>query len=315
VTQGAAAAAQSWVGRGSKNDADAAAVTAMRHLLRSVPINGKVVIGEGEKDEAPMLFNGEHVGQLSAGMSCDVAVDPIDGTRLTAHGLGDALSVLAVAEPEAMYDPSAVFYMDKLVTDADAAPYVDLTRPVSDNVRAVARARGRAPAEITVAVLDRPRHDVLVADLRTTGARVVLLPDGDVAGAIAAATLGSPIDLLLGVGGTPEGVLAACAIRTLGGVIQGRLWPRDDAERQKATDAGHDLDLVLSTEDLVSGRDVIFVATGVTNGDLLHGPQMTSSHITTHSVVMHSRNLTIDFVECTAPNDSFRDNTPQARED
>ncbi|GAB7002552.1 class II fructose-bisphosphatase [Nocardioides sp. AN3] len=311
VTQGAAAAASSWVGRGSKNDADAAAVTTMRRLLRSVPVNGTVVIGEGEKDDAPMLFNGEQVGQLSATTSCDVAVDPIDGTRLTANGLGGALSVLAVAEPGAMYDPSAVFYMDKLVTDADAASYVDLTRPVSDNVRAVARAKGRSAPEITVAVLDRPRHEDLVAELRATGARVALLSDGDVAGAIAAATPGSPIDLLVGAGGTPEGVLAACAIRTLGGVIQGRLRPRDNTERRKALEAGHDLDLVLSTEDLVSGRDVIFVATGVTDGDLLRGPRSSLSHVTTHSVVMQSRDRTIDFVESTAPLEVFSRCTEQ----
>jgi fructose-1,6-bisphosphatase II len=303
VTQTAALEASRWVGRGDKNAADGAAVEAMRTALRAMPMVGTVVIGEGEKDRAPMLFNGEQVGAPGSGPLCDLAVDPIDGTRLTANGLGNALSVLAVAERGAMYDPSAVFYMDKLVTGPEAASAVDITVPAPENVRRVARATGRDTSDVTVAILDRERHNQLVRDVRSTGARIVLLPDGDVAGAIAAAR-GAGVDLLLGIGGTPEGVLAACAVRTLGGVIQGRLWPRNDEEHRRAIEAGHDLGRVLTTDDLVSGRDVVFVATGVTDGDLLHGVARSGAGTVTHSVIMHSRTGTIDFVEsCSNNND------------
>jgi fructose-1,6-bisphosphatase II len=297
ATQAAAVAAGRWVGRGDKNSADGAAVTAMRQALRAVPLCGTVVIGEGEKDDAPMLFNGEQVGSAGDNPRCDVAVDPIDGTRLTGHGLGNALSVLAVAEAGCMYDPSAVFYMDKLVTGPEAAGVVDITAPPAENVERVARALGRPVQDVTVAMLDRPRHEELLRAVRATGARITLLPDGDVAGAIAAARHGTPIDLLLGIGGTPEGILAACAIRTIGGMVQARLRPRDDEERGRAVDAGHDLDRVLCTEDLVSGRDVVFVATGVTDGDLLRGVRHDESAVVTHSVVMHSRTATVDFIE------------------
>ena len=301
ATQAAAIAASRWVGRGDKNSADGAAVAAMRQALRTVPICGKVVIGEGEKDDAPMLFNGEEVGRAGANIRCDVAVDPIDGTRLTARGLGNALSVLAVAEAGCMYDPSAVFYMDKLVTGPDAAAVADITAPPAENVDRVARALGRPVSDVTVAMLDRPRHEELLRAVRATGARIVLLPDGDVAGAIAAARRGTQIDLLLGIGGTPEGILAACAIRTIGGVVQARLRPRDDEERRRALDAGHDLSRVLFTEDLVSGRDVAFVATGVTDGDLLRGVGQDESTVVSHSVVMHSRTGTVDFIETSTP--------------
>ena len=297
VTQDAAVAARGWVGRGDKNAADGAAVAAMRERLVSVSISGTVVIGEGEKDQAPMLFNGERVGTGGNAPACDVAVDPVDGTRLTAHGLGNALSVLAVAERGSMYDPSAVFYMEKLVAGPEAADVVDITAPAGENIRRVARATGRPVSEVTVALLDRPRHADLLRDIRRTGARVALIPDGDVAGAIAAARSGSGIDLLLGIGGTPEGILAACALRSLGGVIQGRLWPSDEAERRRALDAGHDLTRVLTTEDLVSGRDVIFVATGVTDGELLRGAYQKGTAVTTHSVIMHSRTRTVDFMQ------------------
>jgi fructose-1,6-bisphosphatase II len=301
TTQAAAVAAGRWVGRGDKNSADGAAVTAMRQALRAVPLCGTVVIGEGEKDDAPMLFNGEQVGRAGDNPCCDVAVDPIDGTRLTAHGLGNALSVLAVAEAGCMYDPSAVFYMEKLVTGPEAAADVDITAPPVENIERVARALDRPVGDVTVAMLDRPRHEELVRAVRQTGARITLLPDGDVAGAIAAARRGTPIDLLLGIGGTPEGILAACAVRTLGGVVQARLWPRNDEERRRAVDAGHDVDRVLSTEDLVSGRDVIFVATGVTDGDLLRGVAHDEFGVVSHSVVMHSRTGTIDFIETSMP--------------
>ena len=297
VTQDAAIAAHSWVGRGDKNAADGAAVAAMRERLRSVPISGTVVIGEGEKDEAPMLFNGERVGVGGNAPACDVAVDPVDGTRLTANGLGNALSVLAVAEPGSMYDPSAVFYMEKLVAGPEAADVMDITAPAGENIRRVAKAIGRPVSEVTVALLDRPRHGDLLRDIRKAGARVALIPDGDVAGAIAAARNGSGIDLLLGIGGTPEGILAACAIRSLGGVIQGRLWPSDEDERRRAIDAGHDLCHVLSTEDLVSGRDVIFAATGVTGGDLLRGVSQRGTAVMTHSVIMHSRTGSVEFIQ------------------
>jgi len=307
VTQDAAIAARRWVGRGDKNAADGAAVAAMRERLLSVSISGTVVIGEGEKDEAPMLFNGEHVGTGGGSPACDVAVDPVDGTRLTAKGLGNALSVLAVAERGSMYDPSAVFYMEKLVAGPDVADVVDITANAAENIRRVARTTGRPMSEITVALLDRPRHEDLLRDIRQTGARVALIPDGDVAGAIAAARCGSGVDLLLGIGGTPEGILAACALRSLGGVIQGRLWPSDEAERRRALDAGHDLTRVLTTEDLVSGRDVIFVATGVTDGELLRGVSQKGTSVTTHSVIMHSRTSTVDFIQSVTSKPSSRD--------
>ena len=296
VTEAAAMAAGRWVGRGDKNGADAAAVNAMRQLIGTVSMNGIVVIGEGEKDNAPMLYNGEHVGDRT-GPECDVAVDPIDGTTLTAKGMTNALSVLAVAERGTMYDPSAVFYMDKLVTGPEAADHIDINAPAAANVRAVARAKQESPADVTVCILDRPRHERLVEEVRATGARIKFITDGDVAGAIMAAREGTGIDLLMGVGGTPEGVIAASAIKCLGGVIQGKLWPRDDAEREKATAAGHDLDRVLSTDDLVSGENVFFVATGVTDGELLRGVRYRSGGATTHSIVMRSKSGTVRLIE------------------
>jgi fructose-1,6-bisphosphatase II len=296
VTEAAAMAAGRWVGRGDKNGADAAAVNAMRHLIGTVSMMGLVVIGEGEKDNAPMLYNGERVGDQT-GPECDVAVDPIDGTTLTAKGMNNALSVLAVAERGTMYDPSAVFYMDKLVTGPEAADYVDINAPATENVRAVAKAKNESPADVTVCILDRPRHQHLVEEVRATGARIKFITDGDVAGAIMAAREGTGVDLLMGVGGTPEGVIAASAIKCLGGVIQGKLWPRDDAEREKATAAGHDLDRVLSTDDLVSGENVFFVATGVTDGELLRGVRYRSGGATTHSIVMRSKSGTVRLIE------------------
>ena len=232
VTEAAAMAAGRWVGLGEKNDADAAAVDAMRRLIGTVSMRGVVVIGEGEKDDAPMLYNGEHIGD-GTGPEVDVAVDPIDGTRLAAMGMNNAISVMAVAERGSMYDPSAVFYMQKLVTGPTAAPYVDLEAPVGANIKAVAKAKGCATEDVTVVVLDRPRHEDLVRDIREAGARIKFILDGDVAGAIMAAREGTGIDLLLGVGGTPEGIIAACAVKCLGGVIQAKLWPRDDAERDQ----------------------------------------------------------------------------------
>jgi fructose-1,6-bisphosphatase II len=296
ATEAAAMAAGRWVGRGDKDRADGAAVNAMRALVGTVSMNGVVVIGEGEKDEAPMLFNGEQVGD-GTGPDCDVAVDPIDGTRLTANGLDNAIVVLAVSERGTMYDPSAVFYMDKLVTGPEAADVVDIRLPVAENIRRVAKAKNERPEDITVCMLDRPRHRRLVDEVRAAGARITLITDGDVAGAIMAAREGTGVDLLLGVGGTPEGVLAACAMKCLGGAIQGRLAPRDDDERQRAIDAGHDLDRVLSTDDLVRSDNVYFVATGITDGVLVKGVRYKGGGCTTQSICMRSRSGTIRIID------------------
>jgi fructose-1,6-bisphosphatase II len=296
VTEAAAMAAARWVGRGDKNGADGAAVNAMRQLINTVSMNGVVVIGEGEKDHAPMLFNGERVGDGS-GPDCDVAVDPIDGTRLTALGMPDAVSVIAVSERGSMYDPSAVFYMEKLVTGPEAADVVNIEAPVADNINAVARAKHCSASDVTVVILDRPRHERLVKEIRETGARIKFIVDGDVAGAIMAARSGTGIDLMLGIGGTPEGIVAACALKCLGGVIQGRLWPRDDAERAKAIDAGHDLDQVLTTNDLVRSDDVFFAATGITQGELMQGVRFRAGVAVTSSLVMRGRSGTIRKIE------------------
>ncbi|GGP11980.1 class II fructose-bisphosphatase [Nonomuraea glycinis] len=296
VTEAAAMAAARWVGRGDKNGADGAAVNAMRQLINTVSMNGVVVIGEGEKDHAPMLFNGEQVGDGS-GPECDVAVDPIDGTRLTALGMPDAVSVIALSERGSMYDPSAVFYMEKLVTGPEAADVVDIEAPVKANIAAVAKAKHCSPSDVTVVILDRPRHERLVKEIRESGARIKFITDGDVAGAIMAARGGTGIDLMLGIGGTPEGIIAACALKCLGGVIQGKLWPLDEAERRKAIAAGHDLDQVLTTDDLVRSDDVFFAATGITQGELMDGVRYRGGVAMTQSLVMRGRSGTIRKVE------------------
>ncbi len=292
VTEAAAMAAGRWVGRGDKNGADGAAVRAMRTLVSTVSMNGVVVIGEGEKDEAPMLFNGERVGD-GTGAECDIAVDPIDGTTLTAKGMPNAIAVLAAADRGTMFDPSAVFYMDKLVTGPDAADFVDIDAPVSVNIRRVAKAKHSTPEDVTVVILDRPRHEGLIDEIRETGARIKLISDGDVAGSILALRENTGIDLLLGIGGTPEGIISACAVKCLGGTIQGKLWPKDDEERQRAIDAGHALDRVLTTDDLVSGENVFFVATGITDGELLRGVRYRAETATTDSIVMRSKSGTV----------------------
>jgi fructose-1,6-bisphosphatase II len=292
VTEAGALAAGRWVGRGDKEGADGVAVDAMRALLGTVGMDGVVVIGEGEKDHAPMLFNGEHVGD-GTGPKCDVAVDPVDGTTLTAKGMPNAVAVMAVAPRGSMYDPSAVFYMEKLATGPEAADLVDIRLPVAENIRRCAKAKGTASEDITVCVLDRPRHQELVDKIRAAGARIKFITDGDVAGAIMAARPETGIDLMMGVGGTPEGIIAACAMQALGGVIQGRLWPTTEEERQKAIDAGHNLDAVLSTDDLVAGDDCFFVATGITDGELLRGVRYAHFGAVTHSLVMRSRSGTI----------------------
>ncbi len=294
VTEAAAMAAGRWVGKGDKNGADDVAVNAMRVMISSIGMNGVVVIGEGEKDNAPMLYNGEHVGD-GTGPECDVAVDPIDGTTLTAKGMSNAIAVLAVAPRGTMYDPSAVFYMEKLVTGPEAAELVDIRLPIAENIHLVAKAKGSSPEDVTVVLLDRPRHERIAEEIRATGARIKFIVDGDVAGAISAARPDSGVDLLLGVGGTPEGIIAACAMKCMGGIIQGRLWPQDDDERQKAIDAGHNLDpdFVLATDDLVTGDDCFFVATGITDGDLMRGVRYAKGGATTHSLVMRSRSGTV----------------------
>lgn len=295
VTEAAAIAGGRWVGAGDKNRADGAAVDAMRSFMDSVRMNGTVVIGEGEKDEAPMLFNGEKVGD-GTGPDVDVAVDPIDGTRLTALGYNNALSVFAVAEKGSMFDPSAVFYMEKMVVGPEAADFVDLRLPVKQNIHLVAKALDKPVHQVNVCVLERPRHEQLVQEIRAAGARVKFIMDGDVAGAIAAAR-GTGVDMLLGTGGTPEGIVAACAIKATGGMIQGRLAPTDEAEKQKALDAGLDLEAVLTTGDLVRSDNCYFAATGITDGELLRGVRYEGRRIITESIVMRSTSGTVRTVE------------------
>ncbi|AHH94264.1 class II fructose-bisphosphatase [Kutzneria viridogrisea] len=296
VTEAAAMAAGRWVGRGDKNGGDGAAVDAMRKLIGTVSMRGTVVIGEGEKDEAPMLYNGEQVGN-GDGPECDVAVDPVDGTTLMSKGMPNAVAVLAVAERGSMYDPSAVFYMEKIATGPEAAEVIDLTAPISENIRRVAKAKQLDVSDVTVCILDRPRHEQLVKEVREAGARIQFIADGDVAGAIAAARPDTGVDLLLGIGGTPEGIITACAMKCMGGAIQGRLWPQDDAERAKALDAGHDLDRVLTTDDLVRGDNVFFCATGVTDGGLVRGVHYTAGGCTTQSIVMRSKSGTVRVID------------------
>ena len=300
VTETAAIAASRWIGRGEKNLADQEAVDAMRRMIGTVAMNGIVVIGEGEKDKAPMLYNGEKVGDGS-GPACDVALDPIDGTTLTAKGMNNAISVIAVSERGSMFDPSAVFYMEKLVAGPESADVVDITAPTKANLKAVAKAKHMSVSELTVVVLDRPRHDDLVRDIREAGARIKFITDGDVAGAVMAARAGTGIDLLMGIGGTPEGIIAACAMKCLGGVIQGRLKPRSEEERERAQAANLDLDQVLTTNDLVSGNDVFFAATGITDGELLKGVRFAPKGITSNSIVMRSRSQTIRLIESEHP--------------
>jgi fructose-1,6-bisphosphatase II len=285
-----------WIGRGDKESADQAAVDGMRAMLDTVAMAGLVVIGEGEKDEAPMLYNGEDVGNGSP-PEVDVAVDPLEGTRLTALGQPNAIAVIALAERGTMFFPGAAVYMEKIACGPEAVDAIDIEAPPAENVRAVAAAKGVRPSEVAVVVLDRPRHERLIADLREVGAKVLLIPDGDVAPAIAAAQGGTGVDLLMGVGGTPEGVISAAALKCVGGELQGRLWPRDDDERGRLLDAGLDPATVLRTDDLVGGRDVFVAATGVTNGALLRGVRYTKEGAVTDSIVMRSRSGTVRRIE------------------
>ena len=297
VTEAAAMAAGRWIGRGDKNAADQAAVDGMRLMLDTVQMDGVVVIGEGEKDEAPMLFNGESIGS-GFGPAVDVAVDPLEGTRLTALGQPNAIAVMAVAERGTMFFPGAAVYMDKIATGPDAAEAIDIDATAEENVRRVAEAKGKQPRDVTVIVLERDRHEQLIADLRKADARVVLIRDGDVAPAIAAAHKGiAEVDLLMGIGGTPEGVIAAAAIKCLGGALQGRLWPRDEDEKRRLVEAGYDVERVLTTDDLVAGEDVFVAATGVTSGALLRGVRYTKDRVITESMVMRSRSGTVRRIE------------------
>jgi fructose-1,6-bisphosphatase II len=297
VTEAGALAAGRWVGHGEKEKADGAAVDAMRLMLDTVPMDGVVVIGEGEKDEAPMLFNGEEIGDGSPPV-VDIAVDPLEGTTLTARGQPAALSVIALSERGTMFDPGPCVYMEKIATGPRAADLISLDEPLEDVVRKIAERKGGDVRDVTVVMLDRPRHDEAVQALRDVGAGIRFISDGDVAAALLAVSPNTGIDLLWGVGGTPEGVLSAASIKCLGGRILGKLWPRDDDERKAAEDAGYDLDRVLDTDDLVGGNDVFFAATGVTDGDLLDGVRVTDDgNASTESLVMRSRSGTVRKVQ------------------
>jgi fructose-1,6-bisphosphatase II len=296
VTEAAAMAAARWIGRGDKEAADQAAVDAMRFMMNTVTMNGIVVIGEGEKDEAPMLFNGEELGS-GDGPLVDIAVDPLEGTTLTSKGQPNALAVIGVAERGSMFDPGPCVYMEKMVTGPEAADAIELDAPIAENLQRVAKRKGTDVEDLTVTVLDRPRHETIIQEIREAGARVKLIPDGDVAAGIAAARMKAGVDLLIGIGGTPEGVITACAIKCLGGVIQGRLWPRNDEERSLMKDAGYDSQRILTTEDLVSGDNVFFAGTGVTDGELVQGVRYQGRTAYTQSIVMRSRSGTVRVID------------------
>jgi fructose-1,6-bisphosphatase II len=296
VTEAAAMAAGRWVGRGDKEGGDGAAVDAMRKLINSIQMRGVVVIGEGEKDNAPMLFNGEEVGD-GTGPEVDVAVDPVDGTTLMSKGMPNAVAVLAVAERHAMFDPSAVFYMEKIAVGPDCADVIDIDAGATENLKRIAKVKRKSVSDVTVCILDRPRHQRLVDEVRSAGANIHFISDGDIAGAISAAREESDVDVLMGIGGTPEGITAACALKCMGGMLQAKLWPHDDEERERAIAAGHDLDRVLKTDDLVTGDNCFFVATGVTSGDLLKGVRYRSGGAYTQSIVMRSKSGTIRVID------------------
>ncbi|HHV52243.1 MAG TPA: class II fructose-bisphosphatase [Synergistaceae bacterium] len=296
VTEAAAMAAGRWMGRGDKNAADGAAVEAMRFMLNTVRMDGVVVIGEGEKDEAPMLYNGERLGSESE-PQVDIAVDPIDGTRLTAMGLPGAVSVVAVAERGTMYDPRHIFYMNKIATGPEAASEIDIEAPVHENLARVAKAKRKSVEDITVVILDRPRHEGLIKEVRSAGARIRLIQDGDISGALTTCMPGSGIDLLLGIGGSPEAVVSACAIKCVGGNMVCKLWPRNDDEASRCRELGMDLDAVLGLDDLVDSNNVFFAATGVTDGELLRGVRYEGERIRTHSLIMRSLSGTIRYIE------------------
>jgi fructose-1,6-bisphosphatase II len=291
VTEAAALAAARFIGRGDKNAADGAAVDAMRLVLNTVAMDGVVVIGEGEKDEAPMLFNGERIG--TGGPACDIAVDPIDGTTLTSLGRNNAIAVIALSERGTMFNPGPCVYMEKIAVGPEARDVIDLNAPVKANLEAVAKAKGGRIQDVTAIILDRDRHQQIIKECREAGAMIRLITDGDVMGALETAWPDSGADILFGVGGTPEGVIAACALKSLGGEIQGRLVARDDNEKRQALDAGYDLKQVLTSDDLVAGEDVFFAATGVTEGDILRGVRYQGDKASTETLVMRSKTGTI----------------------
>jgi len=292
VTEAAALAASRWMGRGDKNGADGAAVDAMREVLNHVQMDGLVIIGEGEKDEAPMLFNGEKVGDGSPPQT-DIAVDPIDGTTLTSLGRGNALAVISVSQRGTMFDPGPCVYMEKIAAGPDCHGAIDITRSATENLQAIAEAKRESVRDITAVILDRDRHHDLINEVRAAGARIRLIPDGDVAGAISTAWPDSGADVLFGIGGTPEGVISAAALKCMGGVMQGRLWPRNESERKETIDKGYDLDAVLTIEDLVSGDSCFFAATGITDGELLKGVHYSGGKVHTQSLVMRSKSGTV----------------------
>ena len=292
VTEAAALAASRWMGRGDKNGADGAAVDAMREVLNHVQMDGLVIIGEGEKDEAPMLFNGEKVGDGSQPQT-DIAVDPIDGTTLTSLGRGNALAVISVSPRGTMFDPGPCVYMEKIAAGPDCHGAIDITRSDTENLQAIAEAKRESVRDITAVILDRDRHHDLINEVRAAGARIRLIPDGDVAGAISTAWPDSGADVLFGIGGTPEGVISAAALKCMGGVMQGRLWPRNESERKETIDKGYDLDAVLTIEDLVSGDSCFFAATGITDGELLKGVHYSGGKVHTQSLVMRSKSGTV----------------------
>jgi fructose-1,6-bisphosphatase II len=296
VTEAAALAASRWVGRGDKEGADGAAVDAMRVILESVPMDGIVVIGEGEKDEAPMLYNGERIGDGTPPQT-DIAVDPVEGTSLTASGLGNAISVIAVSERGSMFDPGPCFYMEKIAVGPEGAGAIDITASPTENLLAVAKAKGESVGDLTAVILDRPRHAELIAEVREAGARIRLISAGDVIGAVSTAWPDSGADILFGIGGTPEGVIAAAALKCMGGEIQGRLWPQGDDERDAAIAAGYDLDRVLTTNDLVRGDNAFFALTGITDGEVVKGVHYDAHGATTQSLVMRSKSGTVRFIE------------------
>jgi fructose-1,6-bisphosphatase II len=312
VTESAATFASRWIGRGDKNAADQAAVDAMRLMINTVSMRGVVVIGEGEKDEAPMLYNGEEVGD-GTGPEVDVAVDPLEGTRLTALGMPNAISVIAVAERGTMFFPGAALYMDKIAVGPEGADAIDIDATPTENLERVAEAKGVDVNDLTVVVLERDRHDDLIAELREAGARVNLIRDGDVAPAIAAAQQGTGVDLLMGIGGTPEGVISAAAIKSVGGAMQGKLWPRNDEERQALLEAGYEIDRVLTADDLVQGDDLFVAATGVTSGALLRGVRRVQDRVETDSIVMRSRSGTFRRIQASHPLSKIQSLTKGAR--
>ncbi|CAB4906824.1 MAG: class II fructose-bisphosphatase [Actinobacteria bacterium] len=296
ATEAAAIRAYPFIGRGDKNGADGAAVDAMRAFLNTVDFAGTIVIGEGEKDDAPMLFNGESVG-TGNGPACDIAVDPIDGTSLTSAGRQNAISVIAASDRGTMLDASSVFYMDKLVAGPEGVGVLDIRQSIAENIRALAKAKGKQVGEILVAVLDRPRHEGIIQEIRDAGAGTRLLLDGDVAGGINAAREEARIDMCIGIGGSPEGIVTACAIKALGGFIQGRLAPKDDDEAQGGIDAGLKMDYVYEANELVNSDNTFFVATGVTDGALVGGVRREGPIIRTDSIIMRSKSGTIRRVQ------------------